>query len=53
MPEMSRGGRGNVLSKFSWRAHIANLIESLIGDDNQTTRIDSQQEVAIGKKADR
>ncbi|GEM_PF-1534727 len=35
-PEISRVARGNVLSKFSWRSHVANLIESLIeGKDKE------------------
>lgn len=55
IPETSHTSRQNVLSKFSWRAHVANLIESLIEGNNQTTRIDSQQEVTIsrGRGADR
>jgi glycosyltransferase involved in cell wall biosynthesis len=33
IPECSPALRQNVLSKFSWRAHVSNLIESLIEGD--------------------
>ncbi|MEW6211568.1 MAG: glycosyltransferase [Acidobacteriota bacterium] len=49
IPESWRDRRQTVLSKFSWRTHVFNLIESLIEGNDQTTRKDSQQEITIGR----
>jgi glycosyltransferase involved in cell wall biosynthesis len=54
VPENTKESREATLKKFSWRTHVANLIESLTKENNRTDRIGLQQEVAIGRgNADR
>ncbi len=44
IPESSRDLRQNILSKFSWRAHVANLIESLVeGKDKEKGKSEKEK----------